>query len=184
MIKQIATIDDLYAYDGPGGAELVNGKLVEMSLTGTMPSYGARKILQALIEYEERTKSGLAYSDGMAYLVKLPNRQSFSPDASYHRSRKLGSKFATGAQVFAVEVRSENDYGPAAERSIAQKRADYFAAGTQVVWDVEVLHDYCITSYRHDAPDQPLVFGTSDIATAEPALPGFTFAVRQLNPDE
>jgi hypothetical protein len=35
--------------------------------------------------------------------------------------------------VFAVEVRSEDDYGPAAEKALAAKRADDFAAGTRVV---------------------------------------------------
>lgn len=30
----------------------------------------------------------------------------------------------------AVEVRSEGDYGPLAEEKVAEKRADYFAAGT------------------------------------------------------
>ena len=39
-------------------------------------------------------------------------------------------KFFQGAPVFAVEVRSEGDYGPRAEREMAAKRADYFAAGT------------------------------------------------------
>ena len=184
MIQKIATLDDLYAFDGPGTVELVNGKLVEMSPTGTMPSFAARKILQALIEYEERTKSGLAYSDGIAYLVKLPKRQSFSPDVSYHLSRKLNAKFATGAPVFAVEVRSEHDYGPAAEKAIAAKRADYFAAGTQVVWDVEVLHDIAIRSYRYDAPDQPNKFTLTDSANAEPALPGFSFQVQRLQLDD
>jgi Uma2 family endonuclease len=43
-------------------------------------------------------------------------------------------RFFEGAPVFAVEVRSENDYGPDAEREIVQKRADYFAAATLVVW--------------------------------------------------
>jgi len=37
-----------------------------------------------------------------------------------------------------VGVRSENDYGLAAEGELATKRADYFAAGTRVVWDVIV----------------------------------------------
>ncbi len=45
-------------------------------------------------------------------------------------------EFLEGAPIFAVEVRSENDDGPAAERAMAQKRADYFACGTLVVWDV------------------------------------------------
>jgi hypothetical protein len=44
-----------------------------------------------------------------------------------------GIDFLEGASVFAVEVRSKTDYDPAAERALAQKRADYFAAGTQVV---------------------------------------------------
>jgi Uma2 family endonuclease len=48
-------------------------------------------------------------------------------------------KFFEGAPVFAVEVRSEGDYGPAAERELAEKRADYFAAGTLAVWDVDLL---------------------------------------------
>ncbi len=45
-------------------------------------------------------------------------------------------EFLEGSPIFAVEVRSENDDGPAAERAMAQKRADYFAYGTLVVWDV------------------------------------------------
>ena len=46
-------------------------------------------------------------------------------------------RFIEGAPTFAVEVRSENDYGPAAEVALAEKREDYFAAGTTVVWDVD-----------------------------------------------
>jgi len=48
-------------------------------------------------------------------------------------------RFLEGAPIFAVEVCSENDYGRAAEREMADKRADYFAAGTLVVWDVDIL---------------------------------------------
>jgi Uma2 family endonuclease len=48
-------------------------------------------------------------------------------------------KFYEGAPIFAVEVRSENDYGLKAEERIAEKRADYFVAGTLVMWDVDLL---------------------------------------------
>jgi hypothetical protein len=41
-----------------------------------------------------------------------------------------GGKFLQGAPLFAFEVPSEGDFGPAAEREIAAKRRDYFAAGT------------------------------------------------------
>ena len=58
-------------------------------------------------------------------------------------------------------VRSKHDYGLKTERAIPAKIADYFAAGTLVVWDVDVLHEQVIRVYRAD-----------DEAEAEPALPG------------
>jgi hypothetical protein len=36
-------------------------------------------------------------------------------------------RFPEGAPVFAVEVLSEYDYGPAAAQTMRGKRADYFA---------------------------------------------------------
>jgi Uma2 family endonuclease len=38
-------------------------------------------------------------------------------------------KFLEGAPAFAVEIRSEGDYGSKAEQRIIEKRRDYFAAG-------------------------------------------------------
>ena len=53
--------------------------------------------------------------DRKAELVKvnLPNRQSFSPDATFYTGEAAGMKFGEGAPAFAAEVRSEGDYGPA-----------------------------------------------------------------------
>jgi Uma2 family endonuclease len=89
-------------------------------------------------------------------------------------------KFYEGAPVFAVEVRSEGDYGPAAESAIARKRADYFAAGTLVVWDVDLLGDEVIRVYRASDPDNPTIYGRGQVAEAEPAVPGWTFPVDDL----
>ncbi len=71
--------------------------------------------------------------DNTRFVVNLPRRRSFSPDASFftgHLEPGVNLKCIEGAPIFAVEVRSEGDYGPAAERQMAAKRADYFAAGT------------------------------------------------------
>lgn len=81
-------------------------------------------------------------------------------------------RFVDGAPAFAAEVRSEGDYGPAAECAYAAKRADYFAAGTVVVWDVDPVRQR-ISSYTIETPDTPMVFRYGDIADAEPALPGW-----------
>jgi Uma2 family endonuclease len=89
-------------------------------------------------------------------------------------------KFLEGAPIFAAEIRSEGDYGPAAERTLAEKRADYFAAGTLVVWDVDLLREDTIKVYRASAPDQPTIYQRGEIAEAEPALPGWRMPVDEL----
>lgn len=173
-----ATIDDLYRV--PGKAELVDGEIVLMSPTGSAPSYAAAEIFVSLREYSRQARSGRAVTDNAAFRVELPNRESFSPDAAYHVGKWTGMKFFEGAPVFAVEVRSEGDYGSAAEQKMARKRADYFAAGTLVVWDVDLLSDDVIRVHRASEPDKPTIYRRGDIAEAEPAVPGWSMAVEDI----
>ena len=170
-------IAELYTIDRK--AEIVDGRIVTMSPTGDMPSSAGFAIAVSLREYAKRS-GGRAYPDNVAYLVDLPNRKSLSPDASYYLGPRTGGKFLQGPPVFAAEVRSESDYGLAAEQKIAAKRADYFAAGTKVVWDVDVLRAETISVYRTDAPQTPTVFRRGDQAEAEPAVPGWSFPVVEL----
>src|SRR3954452_8953819 len=101
-----ATIEDLYRV--PGKAELVNGEIVLMSPSGFLPTHAASQILGSLLVYARETKSGYALGDNMGYIVNLPNRKSFSPDASF-TDKRGGMRFLEGAPVFAAEVRSEGD---------------------------------------------------------------------------
>src|SRR2546430_7654216 len=105
-----------------------------------------------------------AYPDNAGFLVALPNRRSFSPDAAWYTGPSTGMKFLEGAPIFAAEVRSEDDYGRSAERAMAQKRADYFAAGTLVIWDVDLLSPDVIKSYTAEDPETPKIFRRGDIA--------------------
>lgn len=89
-------------------------------------------------------------------------------------------KFQRGAPDFAAEVRSEGDYGPRAERAMAEKRADYFAAGTKVVWDVDLESDEVVRVYRAASPETPKNYRRGETAEAEPAVPGWTMAVDEL----
>jgi Uma2 family endonuclease len=173
-----ATIEDLYAVRGK--AELVDGQLRLMEGTGDMPSRAGGAIYASLRAYERQTRTGVAYPDNAAFLVQLPNRQSFSPDAAYYTGPRAGMKFLNGAPIFAAEVRSENDYGPAAEREMAQKRADYFAAGTLVVWDVDLLSADVVRVYRASGPDRPALYRRGAVAEAEPAVPGWRMPVDEL----
>lgn len=177
-----ATIEDLYALPSDQKAEIVNGEIVIMSPTGAAPSFAAGEIFVGLREYSRRTKNGYAVTDNAAFRVTLPNRESFSPDAAFFMGKWTGMKFFEGAPVFAVEVRSEGDYGPLAERDMARKRTDYFAAGTSVVWDVDLLSDEVIKSYSDRNPETPIIFRRGEIANAEPAVPEWSMAVDDLFP--
>ena len=115
-LKTRATIEDLYKVEGK--AELVNGEIVHMPPAGEDPGMAGGQIFVSLHQYASNTKRGRALPDGVGFRVNLPHRESLSPDAAYHIGQRTGMRFPEGAPVFAVEVRSENDYGPAAERTI------------------------------------------------------------------
>lgn len=177
-----ATIDDLYRVEGK--AELIGGRIVRFMPTGDLPSEVATEILLRLREFAKSTGVGIARTDSIAFALDRPlksGRQSFSPDASYYTQPqpKNRMRFIEGAPTFGVEVRSEGDYTPAALREMAAKRADYFEAGTQVVWDVDPIAR-AIASYRADSSTQPVIFQSGDIADAEPAVPGWKVAVDEV----
>jgi Uma2 family endonuclease len=174
-----ATIEDLYSVPDNAKAEIVNGEIVLMSPTGDMPARASGSIYISLRQHEGRTP-GRGYPDNVGFTIDLPNRGSFSPDAAWYMGPPAGMRFVEGAPVFAVEVRSENDYGAYAENALCLKRADYFSAGTLVVWDVDLLSPDVIKSYDADNPDNPRVFRRGDIADAEPAVPGWRISVDEL----
>jgi len=89
-------------------------------------------------------------------------------------------EFLDGAPIFAAEVRSKGDYGPTAEREMKAKRDDYFACGTLVIWDVDLLSPDVIKVYRASAPDNPTIYRRGDIAEAEAAVPGWRMPVDDL----
>jgi Uma2 family endonuclease len=173
-----ATIEDLYKVEGK--AELVNGEIVEMPPAGDDPGYASGEIFAALREHVRRTREGRAYGDDVGFHVNLPHRGAFSPDAAYHVGPRAGMRFLEGAPVFAVEVRSEHDYGPAAERAMAAKRADYFACGTLVVWDVDLLSEDVVKVYRASDPENSTTYRRGETAEAEPAVPGWRRPVDDL----
>ena len=177
-INTRATIDDLYKVEGK--AELVHGEIVHMPPTGDDPGYASDEIYVSLREHAKRTKRGRAFADNKGFHVHLPHREAFSPDAAYHVGPRTGMRFLEGAPVFAVEVRSTSDYGPAAERAMAEKRADYFACGTLIVWDVDLLSEDVVKSYKASDPEHPVIFRRGEIADAEPAVPGWRMAVDTL----
>ena len=176
-----ATLADLART--PGKAELIGGRIVRYMASGDLPSAVAEEIFVSLRLHAKATGRGVVHADGMGYAVpELPSgRESFSPDASYYAGPLPANRmrFIEGPPTFAVEVRSENDYGAFAESEMAVKRADYFAAGTLVVWDVDPVAR-TVTAYRAANPAKSEIHRPGDVADAEPAVPGWRISVADI----
>ncbi len=178
---EASLVDQLYRYDGK--AEIVGGRLVLLPLFGRMPAYAKGEVGFSLhLHVRSAELPGIAVCANTAFLVNLPNRRSFSPDAAYYTGPNSRMKFFEGAPRFAVEVRSENDYGFVAEEEIAAKRRDYFAAGTAAVWDVDLQSEEIVRKYTiTGGADIPVaLFRRGEAADAEPAVPGWSMSVDDL----
>jgi Uma2 family endonuclease len=173
-----ATVEDLYRE--PGKAELVGGRIIRQMSTGFKPNRVAFRISRSLDDHAEQVGRGVAGADNLGFTVpRLPSgRESFSPDASYYDGLLPANlmRFISGPPTFAVEVRTETDYTTGAEAEMADKRADYFAAGTRVVWDVDPVNER-ISVYRAAGPVPDAVYRRGDLAEAEPAVPGWRVSV-------
>jgi Uma2 family endonuclease len=178
VVPAPSTPDDLYRT--PEKAELIGGRIVRFMATGQKPSRVAFRIARSLDDHATQIGRGNAYTDNTGFAIpELPSgRESFCPDASYYDGPLPANpmRFIEGPPTFAVEVRSENDYSARAKAEMAAKRADYFAAGTQVVWDVDPLAE-CVHVYRATDASQSTTYQRGQIAEAEPAVPGWQVAV-------
>ena len=184
LTKTRATVEDLY--NAPGKAELVNGELVEFMATGINPAKSGREnLLKSPERHEDETgrRRGLALIM-QGFLVDLPNRESFSPDVAWIVGEAPDTmKFGRGAPALRGRSAQRKRLRPSWRNDDYRrpKSDDYFAAGTLVVWDVDLLgSDAVIRKYRSDAPDHPTVFARDEEADAEPAVPGWRFPVSRL----
>jgi Uma2 family endonuclease len=163
-------------------AEIVNHQIILLPPMGALPGHACLEVFASLWEYSMQKKNGLAFGDNTAFMVNLPHRKSFSPCAGFFVGPyPKGFEFFQGAPVFAVEVRNEWDYGLRAEHERAAKRIDYFAAGTLVVWDVDLLSDDLVRVYRAGEKEST-IYRRGQVAEAEPAVPGWTMPVDDFFP--
>lgn len=173
-----ATLDDLWEVEGR--AELIHGQIVPMPPTGYRPGRAASRIRRSLEAHEIEHGGGEAVSEGIGFILQTPATQMFIPDVAWWIGTPEDEALLRGAPPFVAEVRSRTDYGPTAERAMALKRADYFAAGTKVVWDVDVLREGVVRVYRTGDPEHPTVYGRGEVAEAEPAVSGWRMPVDEL----
>jgi Uma2 family endonuclease len=179
-----ATISDLHGVEGQ--AELINGRIVKLPGHGWLIGHVVARIARSLYEYQDGEGIGEVHASNLVYAFPMlkSGRESFCADVSY----SIGPfpddpmAFIDGPPTFAVEIRDEVDYGPEAEIALAAKRADYFEAGTKVVWDVDAINEW-IHFYHPEDPNPLTTYTRGDLADAEPAVPGWTIAVDDVFDD-
>jgi Uma2 family endonuclease len=180
-LRHLPLIDQVLCLKGR--YEIVGGRIIELPMGGRLHAVISANIGVGLREWAAATGRGLGGSGGLDYHVPQlrPRRESFRPDAGYYVGPVSPDPMdgIPGAPTFAVEVRSKDDYGPAAELKMAEKRADYFAAGTLAVWDVDPEAG-TVALYRRESPAAPVVFRKGETADAGDAVPGWAMPVDEV----
>ena len=180
MIQRRATVDDLYSVEGP--AELVGGRIVH-DMTGEQPGDVAFNIAVSLRAYARQTGRGKAHADGIGYVarVEASDRDSFCPDASYHTHPPAANpmRFIEQCRISPSRSAARTATARPPKRSRPPNAADYFAAGTLVVWDVDPVKEV-VTVYRAAEPNTPTTFRRGATADAEPAVPEWRMAVDEV----
>jgi Uma2 family endonuclease len=87
-----------------GKAEIVDGRIVRMSPTGGLPSKASLAIASSLRSHARAHGGGHAFADNAGFLVDLPGRQSFSPDAAWYTGTVVDMRFLEGAPALAEIV--------------------------------------------------------------------------------
>ena len=156
--------------------ELVDGVLVEKAM-GFRESLLAGMLIEILRGFVRVRNLGLVTApDGMmrltAGLVRIPDVAFISWDRFPNR-RVPTEPIPDVAPNLAVEVLSPGN----TPGEMARKRQDYFAAGAQVVWQVD---PHARTVQVFTAPEQSTVLHEAQTLEDGTVLPGFTLLLQEL----
>ena len=177
------TAEDLFELQDDGGRiELVAGELARMSPTGGAHGALAVRIGRLLDEYVEANDLGVCCGAETGFILERDPDTVRAPDAAVVLSSRVpASGVPAGYWPFApdlaVEVVSPSDR----LADVHVKIAEYFAAGTRLVWLVEP-ETRMVHVYR--SQQQVEVLGTEDDLEGGDVLPGFQCPVRRLFPSD
>ena len=167
-----ATLEDLARVEGK--AELIAGRIVHLMPTGRKPSRVASRIFRSLDDHAEAAGRGEAYADNRdSPSVRWPPAVNRSPRTPPIFSGPFSSdemRFLDGAPTFAVEVRSENDFGDAAEAAMAAKRPITLRPVPRSSGTWTRSTNWC-GSIESDSPDRPTLFAAARRPTPSPPSP-------------
>jgi Uma2 family endonuclease len=154
--------------------ELIDGVLVEKAM-GFFESRLAVILAYFIETYLETNPIGACF--GEAAPTRLEPGQIRMPDVFFIRWDRLEQGTLPQGQIldyapdFAVEVLSPSN----TRKEMARKRADYFNAGCQLVWEVHP-EKRCVEVFT--SADQSTWVEEAGMLTGDPVLPGFRLLVK------
>ena len=160
--------------------ELVKGVLIEQMTASEQHELTVSLVSWRLSNHVFPNDLGREYGSNRGY-VTGPESPATSrmPDVSFVSNERLGTDLFgmlyDGAPDLAIEVLSPSN----TESEIAQKTAEYLAAGGKAVWIVDI-DARTLTVHSGDAAPQTLADG--DTVSGADALPGFSCPVAALLP--
>lgn len=166
--------------DGGGRCELVKGEIIRLTPNGAKNGVVTARIGNVLDEYVEAKDLGVCSGAETGFILERDPDTVRAPDAAVVlASRVPASGVPVGYWPFApdlaVEVVSPSDR----LGDVHVKIAEYFAAGTRLVWLVEpetrTVHVYRSTQHVE-------VLGTEDDLDGGDVLPSFLCPVQRLFP--
>lgn len=173
-----ATVQDILDIHRTEGklCELVEGVLLEKAMGYT--ESGLAAFLLVLLDTFARPRN-LGVVTGADSTVQLMPGLVRIPDVAFTRWDRLPGRRYPAAAIphlapnLAVEVLSRSN----TPGEMAAKRRDYFAAGVEIVWEVD---PDARTVAVYTSPTQSTVLGTADTLDGGAVLPGFTMPVQEL----
>jgi Uma2 family endonuclease len=172
-----ATEEDVLAIHAREGRlyELIDGVLVEKAV-GLRESYLAIALASILWGFVRAQNLGIV--TGEAGTMRLVFGLVRIPDVAFISWQRLSGRIPTEpiptlAPDLAVEILSPSN----TPGEMARKRQEYFAAGVQVVWQVD---PNARTVEVYTTADQSTVFRETQTLTGGTALPGFVLPLHEL----
>ena len=174
---RLMTADELLAMpDGDCRYELVRGELITMTPVGGVHGSVGSRFDRRLGVFVETHDLGEVMIETGFILATDPDTVR-APDVSFVRKDRLSDGPAAGffpfAPDLAVEVVSPNDR----YTEVAEKTAEYLAAGTRLV---VVVDPRTRTITKHPAQGETTRLGEGDTLTLDDVVPGFECAAADL----
>lgn len=177
--EDVLTAEDLFMISSSDGLEeLDRGTLVRMPPAGALHGSLALRLACLLQEHVEAAELGVVCGADTGFILSRSPDTVRAPDASFVARERVPADGPPAtywplAPDLAVEIISPWDRVGALEDKIAQ----YFGAGTRLVW---VIHPGTRSVHVYRSPLALRVLGADHELTGEPVLPDFRWPLRRL----